>query len=280
MIDQNQTTSINSAIKDSKSVLVVLSPRINFDGVAAALSLFLSLEKSGKQVNIVSSEAMTVKYSSLIGVNRVGNKIGGRNLIVSFDYTEESIEKVSYQIENSKFNLMIQPKEGFKPLNAEQVEYSYAGGNADCVFIFGFNSLEELGKLYQDNRAMFDQEKVFKFTYNPSSSFSEEISRLIHNLQLSIDPDIASNLMSGIERSTRGFDPALASADTFEMAAFLLRSGGQRQNRVSLNQSTQLKRKEPGKPVTLSTPVEQTTDEPEAPPEWLEPKIYKSNTRS
>jgi len=272
-MDNNQLASVTSAIKESASVLVVLSPRVNFDGIAAGVSLYLSLNKANKQARIVSSEPIPVKYSSLVGFDQVENKIGGRNLVVSFDYTEDSIEKVSYQIENGKFNLMIQPKEGFTALDSDKVAYSYAGGKADSVFIIGFNSLEELGKLYQDNRAMFDQEKVFKFSYIPNYSFCEKISAIIHDLQLPLDPDISSNLMAGLERSTRGFDPASTSADTFETAAYLLRSGARRSGRPVIQA-----RSEQIRPVV---PAEQTTDEQQTPQEWLEPKIYKSNnTRS
>ncbi len=168
---------------------------------------------------------------------------------------------------------MIQPKDGFNALNSESVSYSYAGGKADCLIIIGFNSLEELGSTYQDNRSVFEQEKVFKLNYVPNYSFSEKICSIIRSLQLPIDADIASNLMSGLERSTRGFE-STSTAETFETAAFLLRSGARRSGRPAMSQPST-------NPISAAVPDEQTTDEKQAPPEWLEPKIYKSNnTRS
>jgi len=111
MKDNFDFTSIEEALGSAQTFAVVLPKNLSQDKIAAALSLGLALKKVNKDVQVVCSTPMTVAYSSLVGVNRITNKLKGKNLVVSFDYTNDSIEKVSYNIDEqgNKFNLVIQP---------------------------------------------------------------------------------------------------------------------------------------------------------------------------
>lgn len=234
---------LSSKLGSAQSVLVILPRSPNYDQVAAGLALFLSLGKSKKQVSIVSPQEMTVEFSSLVGVDRIKTKPEGRNLVVSFDYVEDAVEKVSYNIEGGKFNLTVQPKNGFPPLSVENVQYSYSGDQADLIFTI--------------NGGETEKENVVPLTTNGAASISDKIANLISQLNLPIDADIATNLLLGIENATRGFSSPTTNADTFEATAFCLRAGGRRKSMPS-----------PAKPAP-KTPS----------PDWLEPKIYKGNTQ-
>ncbi|PIS14108.1 hypothetical protein COT65_00600 [Candidatus Shapirobacteria bacterium CG09_land_8_20_14_0_10_47_13] len=256
MVNPKDETFLKNKLSSAQSILILLAQNPGYDEVAAGLSLFLALKKSQKQITIVSPSAMTVEFSSLVAVDKIRTKIEGRNLLVSFDYVEESVEKVSYNIENGKFNLVIQSKEGFPPLAAENVQYSANGGKADLVITIGIEVAANLGAFYKDNPELFKEEKMVAINIGEAAAISEKMAGLISRTGLPVDADIATNLIQGIESATKGFSQEAVGADTFEAMAFCLRAGGKRANAAAVK-----------------------TVAPKPAPEWLEPKIYKGNTQ-
>lgn len=290
MLNQNLFASVREPLTTARTVSVFLPPNPSLDKLAAGLALFLSLKKANRQVAIVCPTAMTVEFSHLFGVDQIKDKPQGQNLIISFDYLEDSIEKVSYHIENNKFNLVIQPKEGFPPLSKDKVNYLYSGGTIDLAFVIGVRELEELGKIAQK---FLVKEKVVNIDAYPdnsqfgrvnlvdptSTSCSEIVVQLISQLGLPIDADIATNLLSGLEKASQKFTSPRVNASTFEAAAFCLRSGARR-----MKSSRRLSRKKPPlKPMSTKVSAVKRPEEPVAKtkpsPDWFEPKIYKGNTR-
>jgi nanoRNase/pAp phosphatase (c-di-AMP/oligoRNAs hydrolase) len=242
MLVNELTGEVKKALENAKSIFIFLPQNANLDATAASLALFLSLKGSGKNVLIGSPSQMRVEFSRLVGIDKITDKVGNRNLILSFDYKEESIEKVSYNVEGEKFNLVIQPRSGFPPLNQENVKFSYEGIDAQLIFIIGAQKLESLGSLYEKDRQAFTQATVVNIDRSPSNtkfgqinildsksgSISELIYSLIKNLSLSVNADTAGNLLRGIEAQTQNFQAPFASVETFETAAELMRAGAKR----------------------------------------------------
>jgi nanoRNase/pAp phosphatase (c-di-AMP/oligoRNAs hydrolase) len=299
MINQNQASQVQSALATAQTIFIVLPQNPNFDQVAAALALYLSLGATKKSVSIGCSTEMTVGFSSLVGVDKIENKLqGGKDsLKITFDYIEEAIEKVSYNIEEGKFNLVVKPKPGHPPLDSDKVKFSYTGGKVNLIFTIGAGSLKSLGGLYQANQEAFKEAQIVNLDNNSrnqeygqinlidssAASLSEEVVQLIRFLRLLTDKDIGTNLYQGIERATNHFSSAKVKADTFEAAAFCLRMGARREVRFS---SKKIKKaKSPLKPMTakvsaLKEPVQKKEEESEKPkPDWFEPKIYKGEGR-
>lgn len=286
MIDQNFFSSVREFLVSAQTVYILLPQNPNLDKVAASLALFLSLKKSGKQTIIACPTEMTVGFSALVGVDKVQRKLAGRNLTISFDYVEDSIEKVSYNIENNKFNLVVQPKAGFPPLSTEKISYSYSGGEADLVFTVGVQNLKNLGELYQGSKSFSEKQTIVDLDINPAndkfgkvnlidpaaSSCSEIVTHLISRLGLAKDEDIASNLLFGLEKATRSFSSPRVGVGTFEAAAFCLRAGARR----ATPQKPKEKQK---KKVSLQPMPTKVSEEKKPPSDWFEPKIYKGNTR-
>src|SRR3990172_8554614 len=142
---------VKAALQTAKQVLVLLPQNPNVDSVAAALALYLALVKKGLSTTIGCSSQMTVQFNRLFGVDKIKPRIGNQNLVISFNFPEDSLEKVSYDkdLQNQKFNLTIEPKAGMEPLDTNSIEYSYTGSNADVIFIIGARTMEDLGELYQ-----------------------------------------------------------------------------------------------------------------------------------
>jgi len=298
MKDTSGYGQIQEALSTAQSALIVLPQKLNHDKVAAALSAYLSLKKAGKQAVILCFKPMTVEYSSLVGVNQITKKLPGRNLVISFDYLEDSIGKVSYNIEGNKFNLVVQPKEGCPPLSTKRVSYSYSGGQSDLIFIIGASSFEDLGGFYFNNKQLFEQSKTVNLNIDGRNSrfgkinlinsraacYSEVMAELLHRLKLPVDVDIASNLLQGLEKATGSFSSRMVNANTFEAAALCLRAGAKRHPEKPKTAPSLPASGETSKPALQSMPAkisaqespEEKKQEPSS--DWFEPKIYKGNT--
>ncbi|MDP4030706.1 MAG: hypothetical protein Q8P47_00320 [Candidatus Beckwithbacteria bacterium] len=282
---------VKQALAAAKQVLVLLPQNPNVDAVSAALALYLAITKKDLSTTIGCSTQMTVQFNRLFGVDKIKPRIGNQNLVISFNYPEDSLEKVAYDKDpqSKKFNLTIEPKAGMQPLDASQVEYSYTGSNADVIFVIGTRSLEELGELYQQEKALLDNksktlvnlstlDKNAQFgsvnLYDPTASGCSEImAAVIKGLELNLEPDMATNLLSGIEAVTQNLAQA-GSADTFETVVELMRLGGQR-NHLAPAAAPAFAGfgQAPGQqfirpPVPLPTPAASTQ------PDWLKPKVF------
>jgi hypothetical protein len=297
---------VKTALQSAKQILVLLPQNPNVDSVAAALSLHLALTKNGLSATIGCSSQMTVQFNRLFGVDKIKARIGNQNLVISFNYPEDSLEKVSYDKDpaSQKFHLTIEPKAGMQPLDVSQVEYSYTGSNADVIFVIGAKSLEDLGELYQKEKTLLDDKT--KTLVNIStlansqfgsvnladptvSSASEIVAVVIKSLGLSLEQDMATNLLAGIEAATQNLAQA-RNVDTFEIVTELLKLGGQRNHLSAANPFTRpfspfgapaqptwprpaMPASAPASPFTPApTPPVQSTEQAPS-PDWLKPKV-------
>ncbi len=291
---------VKTALQTAKQVLVLLPQTPNVDSVAAALALYLALVKKGLSTTIGCSSQMTVQFNRLFGVDKIKPRIGNQNLVITFNYPEDSLEKVAYDKDpqSQKFHLTIEPKAGMQPLDASQVEYSYTGSNADVIFVVGARSLEDLGELYKQEKALLDNkskvlvnlstlDKNAQFgtvnLYDPTASGCSEImATVIRALELALEPDMATNLLAGIEAATQNLTQA-GSADTFEAVVELIRLGGQRnhlavapayagfsQTPPAWTRPNQFMPQAPMPASTPSTPLGTSGTQPD----WLKPKVF------
>lgn len=234
-------SSIGASLAKSKSQIIFLPQNLTVDNTAAGLALYLALKQLGKSVSIATSESVPVGLNRLIGIDKIVNQVGSRNLVISFDYVQDSIEKVSYNIDKGKFNLVIEPKEGFPALDSNKVEYSYKGSGADLLIVIGSSRLENIGRLYMDEQKMFTAKEIANIDISPlntrygktnlinsqSSSLSELSGLIIKNLGLPVNADIATNILTGIDTITNGLS-VRTGASTFEIVSWCMSQGGRR----------------------------------------------------
>jgi len=280
--------SFGSIINSANSTLILLPTKPFFDQVAAGLSLYLSL-KEKKDASISCPSPMVVEFNRLVGVNKVTQELGNKNLVVRLvDYPAENIERVSYDIENSEFRLTIIPKPGFPSPKKEQANLGYSGVSADTVILIGgankshfpaITSSKDLAGakiIHIGTRALSTSPEsgIMSFA-KPASSCSEIVANLIKESGFVLDVDIATNLLAGIEDGSNKFSGSEVVADTFQTVADLMRVGGVRKQRFS-HQNLQK-----GKFPSGSIPGKKIVEEKkEAPKDWLEPKIYKGTSIS
>lgn len=231
--------SLNNFIQKHDSVLILLPSSARFDEVAAGLSLYLSLSEN-KQVSVTSSDPMRVEFNRLVGVNRVTQEIGNKNLVIKFmNYKADNIEKVSYDIENGQFKLTVVPKQGQSSPQTNQVEMSYSGfsgGGAIAVGGANVNQFPVLGSedmkldsiIHIGTKELSGQTDNIMSLVKPSSSVSELVYDHLKQSGVEVNSDAATNLIMGIEEGSDNFSDNNVTADTFQVIADLMKKGGKR----------------------------------------------------
>ncbi len=309
MLPQQDIQRLKSTLEGISEVVILFGDKTDNDGAAAALALYLSLSQAGKRASIASPRDMLVEQSNLIGINKVGKTLGNKNFVISLDYTEDSIEKVSYHVEGSKFNLVIEPRVGAPQLSEEKVSFAHSGFSADAIIIVGTQQLEQLGSFYEQNKVMFaDKPTVVIDTklanrrfgqiniVTNSASVSELMYQIIKELQLPLNPDVATNLYSGINAATSAFSSQQTTPETFEAVAQLLRAGAKKSWGRLDGGSQQVQPRDSGtsrpffKNPNPQQPQQQQEERPQresqaaspeareqTPPDWLKPKIFKGS---
>lgn len=307
--------SFVSLVNSATSVLVVLPTKPYFDQVAAGLSLYLAIHDV-KEVSIYCPSPMMVGFNRIIGINKISDKLGSKNLSIKFTgYDATNIDKVSYDIENGEFKLTVSPKTGFSAPQKEQIVVDYSGISAGLVILIGgandshfpileSNELSNSKIAHIGTRVLDSKREIMSFA-KPGATTSELAASLIKESGLTMDTDCATDLVMGIEEGSSNFSSPEVTPETFETFAFLLRNGGQRQPRIKLSPASFPPGAIPTKPftapvkpqaVTASPVVKQTpTPNPEPvapqieskeetienpPDDWLQPKIFKGTNVS
>lgn len=292
--------SFTSLIESATSILVLLPQKPNFDQVAAGLSFYLSIFDR-KSTTISCGSPMMVGFNRIIGINKITSEVGNKNLTLKFiGYEASNIEKVSYDIINGEFNLTVVPKVGFTAPGKEQIEVGFSGLSADLVVLIGGMTDEDfpilasseltVSKIVHIGTHSFNSTREVLSFAKPGAATSELIANLIKETGGSIDPDIATNLVMGIEEGSSNFSGAEVTPDTFETFAYLLRNGGKRQSRTKLSPMGFPQGSIPTQPLNMpiARPVEVNSDPmlekvevkeevdiENAPDDWLKPKVFQ-----
>jgi nanoRNase/pAp phosphatase (c-di-AMP/oligoRNAs hydrolase) len=302
---------VSDIISKGTNGVVVLPSNPSADAISAATALYLGLLKLGKNVSIVC--ASQVK-SDVIAADKIQStlSVGGDNLVVSFPYTDGAIDKIDYHIQGEKFNLVISPREGFPKLNPNQVSYSYVGGTFDFIVTVDAPNLNAVGTLYTENQTAFQGKEIINidrhltnaffgtvnYINKTSSSTCELVYKVIQQLGIEIDKDMATNLYAGIATATNTFTSYSVNAETFETIAALLKAGAskkivpQQQARQQPTTAPQVNTTPPSTPVfsvkqpgverqqtqtitSVESQESQSKEGAQNPQDWLKPNIFK-----
>lgn len=281
--------SFSSLIDSSASILILLPNKPYFDQAAAGLGLFLSL-RDRKETQINCSSALTVEFHRLIGVNKITSELGNKNLTIRFvDYNPQDVERVSADIENNEFKLMVVPKPGMVSPKKEQIDLSFSGVSADLVILVGGANESHFPQLASNELAgakivhigtrdlTVGADRGIISLARPAASVSEVVAALITESALPMDVDTATNLASGIEEGSNSFKGSEVTATTFEIFADLLKKGARRISKEKVQRETYPAGSIPGEVPQVEPPKPAGG---KAPKDWLEPKIYKGTTVS
>ena len=269
---------IQGKITGAQKIIIALPQNPRYDQTAGGLALYLLLAQAGKNTSVVCPSAMTVEFNNLVGVDKISPKVKGTDLVVSFSYLMDDVEKISYNDDAGRLNLVIQPKTGAPNINEKSVNLSYAGVGADLLITVGVKNISQLD---QSGLSSINPESIVNidnWSDNTnfaaanvidvdSSSISEIVLGLSEGLGLQLDLDVAQNLLNGLWQATSGLKKPDLGPDAYEAVATCLRLGAQKPSNEPPVQKNERK------------VVGVNQNQPLSPPaDWLEPKIYKGSS--
>lgn len=242
-----QLAGLKNDLPNRNSILIALPSQTSVDQLASGLALYLALKQSGKRVDIVSENPVTVSQSNLYGVGEVLNtfpSLAHGDLILTLenvvmpDGTVPALEKLDWYPEGSNLNLVFHVVAGqrFEPRN---ITTKYSAGTHDLIIAVGADSLAALGNIYQSNLTQFQNTQIVNIDNSAtntsygqtnvvdpsSSSVSEMMVDVIKGLNLPFDSDIASNILVGIYYATANLTVKV-SPETFVAVGSAMQVGG------------------------------------------------------
>ncbi|MDO8269342.1 MAG: hypothetical protein Q7T54_01560 [Candidatus Levybacteria bacterium] len=238
----NQELTLLRDFLDRENELgILIGSHQNTDTYAAALSLYLSLTQAGKKVQIISKKQPTVEVSNLVGVDRVKeNFIGStKKLVVALPYIKGEVEKVLFtEAPNTiNFHLTAAQDRSITPFELSDVKLMWEGGAPQVVITVGVGTIDELSAVadpstlkvinidnYQGNTRFGDVVLVEE----SFSSLSEVVGKIIKDISLPMDVDIAQNILDGVLYATRNFTRSNTSPLAFEAASAAMYQGAKR----------------------------------------------------
>lgn len=311
MNENNSVISrIGEIINKGGSGVILVPPNSSVDTIAGATALYLALNKIGKNVSLACSSKIENIPLTAVDKFQTDINVSGDSLMISFPYTDGSIDRVDYNIQGENFNLVITTRTGFKKLDPNQVKFSYTGGKIDFLIVIDAPNLNALGDIYLNNKEKFVGCEIINIDRHLTNNnfgtanlvrktaacISEIIYDLIENLKLEIDKDIATNLYAGILSGTNNFSSYSVGPQTLETAAKLLRAGaikkviGKTTSSHTLGGFQGFPLKDQGVTIKSDTlpkvnrlenkPLEKVEKETEkesqeTPQDWLKPKIFR-----
>lgn len=278
--DPSPQQQLRDLINQSNRMLIACGKKAQLDLVAATLGLATVLEDLGKAVNVVCSEKLPDEVKTLVGWEKISKDLA-KNFVITLTSAVGNVEKVSYYIEGDDLNLVIRPHPQAHPFLRDKIKYKEGGGDYDLIFVLGSQKLPDLGKLYKDEENIFSKTAIvnidkqkdnnrfgkINIVHPNTSSLSEIVVFLFKGLGMKLNQDAATNLLFGITWATDSFRSPNSSADTFEAAAFCLRSGAQR-----LKTPSSVKKISQEEEVSLTDLSPKDIQSRE---DWLKPKIYQ-----
>ncbi len=238
-MDQSSKEKVLDQLTKAENICIATSKTLGIDGLAAALGLYLSLIKLGKKVSIIASQPSVGDAFKVYGVDKIGRPNIGKDLMVVVDDAVQSVEKVTYFLDGDKLKVVIHALGGSSALDKSQVSIQETQGQAGFIFSIGFDSLDSLRNQITheqsispntfivdiSNKSLHTKFAHISFIDPQATSISELIARLVQELALPVDEDIAYNFYTGLAESTENFLAAKTRPQTLEIAGWLLKFG-------------------------------------------------------
>lgn len=228
-------------IETEQEMGIVIGGHQTIDTIAAGLSLFLSLSQAGKKVQIISVNEPLVEFSNLVGVDRITKNFSGNTtkLVVSLPYVKGEVEKVLFTEAQNTINFHLTAASGrvITPFEKADIKLNFEGGSPTNIITLGVGNLDELTGIVETQNARIVNIDNYQgnnrfgeivLVSESLSSLSEIIGKIIKELKLPFDVDIAQNILDGILFGTRNFTKQNTSPLAFEAASSAMYQGAQR----------------------------------------------------
>ncbi len=240
-------------IDGSQNILIFPAPEAQGDSFGAAIALFLTLKKLGKNVNL-SSENIPEKFRFLSDTTAA--KGTPRDFVIAVNTAENEISKLRYEKNENVLTIYLTPKfSPFKPLHVSFPNEAIndiinnsegAVQEPDLAIIIGAASLDSLGDYFRKNVDILSQISILNIDNQPfnenfgdinlldiTSALSEITFSLISGMESPqvqlISQKTATALLTGIIWSSQNFRNPKTRAKTFKAAVSLIERGADHQ---------------------------------------------------
>jgi|SRR3989344_3275629 len=266
------TDQFKDLIMKAKKVLILIGADVNADTVSAGLALADLLKSRGVDSHLVSEGSLPSELSVLSGFEQIKNNLEPKNLVISFNYAKNPIEKISYKIDGDILSLIVKPKIG--GINLDEVQTSFVGGDYNLIVLLGVSEVKDL-KNYNYYKDLFESLPTINIDTNENNSQFGKLNIIdqktgslcalltltLTEANIKLPQKCASLLLTGIKEVTQNFTK-VKDSKVFEAAAYATKAKESEQEEVSTKSG--LKEHLP-------------EEESDMPKDWLSPKIYRSS---
>lgn len=233
-------------IKEAKNILLAPSSP-DGDSIGSSLALMRVLKALGKEVIVVATDDVPDYLQFLPYTSEIKTELTtSKDFVISLSTKGADVDHLKYEVENGKINIIITPKSGH--FTGHDISFPQPSANFDLIITVDTGDLVQLGKLYENNKGLFEHGKVLNIDHHASNgkfgmynfldfsmaSTTQMITPLIQRLEKEsgkelIDEDVATLLLVGIITDTGSFQHSNTSPEAFEVAADLLERGARQQ---------------------------------------------------
>lgn len=230
-------------ITKSKNILLVTHAKPDGDALGSLTALYLVLNKLGKKATAVVVDVVASQYQFLPKLDEFVDQLNAlRDFIISIDCVTATADKLAYNFQDGKLNIVITPKDGnFKPQDVSFTEGSF---QFDLLITLDAADWDQLGDIYANNVKLFQGVPAINIDHHSTNDYygtvnlvdltatatAEILVGLIEALGPSlIDEDVATALLTGIISDTGSFQHSHTTPKSLTIAAQMVGFGARQQ---------------------------------------------------
>lgn len=236
---------IISQIQQSNNILLTAHHKLDPDSTGAILALYLICKKLGKQPVALCYEPIpkNLEFLPHIGVIDHDKKLL-QDFIITLFNPDSEVNEIKYSTTNEGYiNIIITPKKG--AYSDSDVTFKGMSNKFDLIIVVDCGDKKNMGKLYEENKAIFESTTVINIDHHASNDYFGDINLIDTNVSSAaelvyyiiehmdaglIDDDVATYLLLGIIADTGSFQHANTTPDAMKVAGELVRRGARQQD--------------------------------------------------
>lgn len=223
--------------------ILVVPGRPDADSIGAGLALAMALKKLNKEVGITTLDPISQQLQFLPEIDSIKADVSGtQDFIITLANADAEPEKLSYTFEGGTLNIIVTPKGGH--YSAENVTFSQGSFKYDLIITADAAVLTELGEIYTAHPSLFKEVPLINVDHHATNSYygtvnlvdmtatstGEILVGLLEALNVEIDPDIATCLLTGIISDTGSFQHSNTTPKSLTVAAQMVGFGARQQD--------------------------------------------------
>jgi nanoRNase/pAp phosphatase (c-di-AMP/oligoRNAs hydrolase) len=241
-MDLTPKQQTSEAIRQAESILILTGQNPTIDQVTAVMSLATILRKFGKKVSAIVSD-QTPQQLNFLDLTTLDKSLTGlRDFILKLDVSKSEVDKLRYEIIDTKLEIFITPaKGGFAP---SDLTFDYGDFQYDLAIVLGVPTRNKIDRIYVEHQGIFNAIPLVNIDFHRSnenygainliepnaSSLCEILVATSESLQSGmLDADIATIMLAGLMSSTDRFTASHTTSKSLTVAAQLMAAGARQQ---------------------------------------------------